>query len=133
MKTIERNVLVLAYLGDSIYEVFVRNYLIHQKIEKVKDLQASAVSFVSAKGQAKILKNWMEEKLLSKEEQELVLRARNHKGTRHPKNTDILTYKYATAFEALIGFWYLEKNFDRLKQMMERVLGESVCTYMEKM
>ena len=133
MKTYEMNVLALAYLGDSIYEVFIRRYLIEKGIVKVKDLQAAAVSYVSAKGQAKIIKEWLDENLLIEKEMDIVLRARNHKGSRHPKNTDILTYKHATAFEALIGYWYLENNFERLNEMMDRILGEKICTYMEKM
>ncbi len=133
MKANELNVLALAYLGDSIYEIYVRKFLIEKGIVKVKELQAGAIKYVSAKGQAYYLKVWQEKELLTKEELEIVSRARNHKGSRHPKNTDILTYKHATALEALIGFWYLEKDFQRLDQMMSLILEEHVCTYMEKM
>lgn len=127
------NPLALAYLGDSIYEIYIRKYLLEQGIIKVKDLQAAAVKYVSAKGQAYYLKNWLDKNLLTKQELDIVYRARNHKGNRHPKNTDIITYKHATALEALIGYWYLEKNFYRLGQMMKRILEELTCTYMEKM
>lgn len=133
MKPSELNVLALAYLGDSIYEIYVRKFLIEKGIVKVKELQAEAIKYVSAKGQAYYLKEWLEQELLEQEELAIVNRARNHKGNRHPKNTDILTYKHATALEALIGFWYLEKNFERLNQMITLILEEQVCTYMEKM
>lgn len=133
MKANEINVLALAYLGDSIYEIYIRKYLLKQGIVKVKQLQDSAVKYVSAKGQAMYLKKWMDLKMLTPNELEIVYRARNHKGNRHPKNTDIITYKHATALEALIGFWYLEKKFDRLNQMMSQILEEQVCMYMEKM
>lgn len=133
MKTRELNILALAYLGDSIYEIYIRKYLIEKGIIKVKALQTEAVTYVSAKGQAGYLKKLLQSHLLTKEEEDIVYRARNHKGTRHPKNTDILTYKHATALEALIGFWYLEKNFVRLEEMMEKMLGDKICTYMEKM
>lgn len=133
MKANELNVLALAYLGDSVYEIYVRRFLIQKGIVKVKELQAEAVSYVSAKGQASYLKKMLENQLFQKEELEIISRARNHKGNRHPKNTDILTYKHATALEALIGFWYLEKNFERLTEMMNFILEEQVCTYMEKM
>ncbi len=133
MKANEMNPLALAYLGDSIYEIYIRKYLLEQGIIKVKDLQAAAVKYVSAKGQAYYLKNWLDKNLLTKQELDIVYRARNHKGNRHPKNTDIITYKHATALEALIGYWYLEKNFYRLGQMMKRILEELTCTYMEKM
>ena len=133
MKANELNILALAYLGDSIYEIYVRKFLIEKGIVKVKELQAEAIKYVSAKGQAYYLKEWMEKNLLTEEELAIVSRARNHKGSRHPKNTDILTYKHATALEALIGFWYLEKNFERLDKMIILILEEQVCTYMEKM
>lgn len=133
VKTNERNVLALAYLGDSIYEIYVRKFLIEKGIVKVKELQAGAIRYVSAKEQAHYLKEWIEKNLLKEEELAIVSRARNHKGNRHPKHTDILTYKHATALEALIGFWYLEKNFERLEEMMTLILEERVCTYMEKM
>lgn len=133
MKANELNVLVLAYLGDSIYEIYVRRFLIEKGIVKVKELQAEAIKYVSARGQAFYLKIFLENKLLKKEELEIVNRARNHKGSRHPKNTDILTYKHATALEALIGFWYLENEFERLNKMMKLILEGQICTYMEKM
>lgn len=133
LKANEMNPLALAYLGDSIYEIYIRKYLLEQGIIKVKDLQTAAVKYVSAKGQAYYLKNWLDKNLLTKQELDIVYRARNHKGNRHPKNTDIITYKHATALEALIGYWYLEKNFYRLGQMMKRILEELTCTYMEKM
>lgn len=99
MKANELNILALAYLGDSIYEIYVRKFLIEKGIVKVKELQAEAIKYVSAKGQAYYLKEWMEKNLLTEEELAIVSRARNHKGSRHPKNTDILTYKHATALE----------------------------------
>ena len=126
----EMNILSLAYLGDSIYEVYIRKYLLKQGISKVKQLQEKAVFYVSAKSQAKYLKIWLESNQLSEEEKNIVLRARNHKGSRHPKNTDILTYKHATALEALVGFWYINQNWKRLNEMMQKILEEEICTYM---
>ncbi len=133
LKPNELNPLALAYIGDSIYEIYIRKYLLEKGITKVKELQEKATKYVSAKGQAFYLKKWIDQNLLTDQELEIVYRARNHKGSRHPKNTDILTYKHATALEALIGFWYLEKNFERLNQMMRQILEEQTCTYMEKM
>lgn len=129
----ELNILALAYLGDSIYEIYIRKFLIQKGIVKVKELQESAIKYVSANGQAHYLKQWIDSNLLAEEELEIVYRARNHKGNRHPKHTDILTYKHATALEALVGFWYLKHQFDRLNEMMKYILEETVCTYMEKM
>ena len=89
-----KNVLALAYLGDSIYEVYIRKYLIDQGIEKVNTLQKEATNYVSAKSQCKYLTQLMEENFFTEEELNIIYRARNHKGSRHPKNTDIITYKY---------------------------------------
>lgn len=118
------NVLALAYLGDSVYEIYIREYLIKKGIEKVKNLQEEAVKFVSAKNQASFLKKMIDENFFTEEELSIVYRARNHKGSRHPKHTDIITYKYSTGFEALIGYLYLEKKEDRIKKIVKEIIGE---------
>ncbi|MDD3341723.1 MAG: ribonuclease III domain-containing protein [Bacilli bacterium] len=118
------NSLVLAYMGDAIYEVYIRNYLIEKKILNVHDLQKEAIKYVSAKGQESYLKKMMEENFLSEEELAVVQRGRNHKGTRHPKNTDIITYKYSTGFEALIGDLYFKQNKNRIDEIMQFIIGE---------
>jgi ribonuclease-3 family protein len=118
------NVLALAYLGDSVYEIYIREYLIKKGIEKVKNLQEEAVKFVSAKSQASFLKKMIDENFFTEEELSIVYRARNHKGSRHPKHTDIITYKYSTGFEALIGYLYLEKREDRIKKIVKEIIGE---------
>lgn len=119
----EKNVLVLAYLGDSIYEVYIREHLINKNIVKVDNLQKEAIKYVSAKAQAKIINDLIEKNILNEEELEIFKRARNHKGTRHPKNTDILTYKYSTGFEAIIGYLYLE-NKERLNKIINIILED---------
>lgn len=133
MRANEINILALAYLGDSIYEIYIRKYLLEQGIVRVKDLQERAIKYVSAKAQSTYLKRWIALDLLTSNELGIVYRARNHKGNRHPKSTDIITYKHATALEALIGYWYLEKQFERLNKMMTKILEEKICMYMEKM
>lgn len=128
------NSLTLAYVGDAIYEVYIRQYLTTvKKIVKVKELQKEAVKYVSARGQAKILKEWIDNNLLTEEEMEVMMRARNHKTISHPKNTDIITYKYATGFEAVFGYLYLEGNQNRLEELIEKIIGEKICIYVEKM
>ena len=89
------NVLVLAYLGDSVYEVYIRKYLIDKKISKVNNLQKEAIKYVSAKGQCNLINNLINNNFLTEEELNVFYRARNHKTNSHPKNTDIITYKYA--------------------------------------
>lgn len=117
------NSLALAYLGDSIYEVYVREYLLKHNIVKVNDLQKNAVKYVSAKGQCKYLMSMIENKFLTDEEITIVTRARNHKSHTSPKNTDIVTYKYSTGLEALIGYLYLSDKKDRIDDIMNYIFN----------
>ena len=114
------NVIVLAYLGDAIYEVYIRESLINKGINKVERLQEESVKYVSAKGQAKILDNLISTGILNEEETDIVKRGRNYKRSAHPKNTNIVTYKYATGFETLIGYLYLT-NKDRLNEILNQI------------
>lgn len=124
MQTKEINVLVLAYLGDTIYENYVRKYLINTGIGNVNDLQKEAINYVSAKSQAKFLTKMIEEGFLNDEEITIVKRARNYKTTSHPKNCDIVTYKYATGLESLIGYLEMENRRERIDEIMNFILGE---------
>ena len=117
------NVISLAYLGDSVYEIYVREYLIKKGLAKVEDLQREAVKYVSAKSQCKILTYLMDNELLNHRELDIVKRGRNYKRTSHPKNTDIVTYKMSSGFEAMIGYLYLNSEKDRLDEIMNYILG----------
>lgn len=123
MKTIEVNSLVLAYLGDTVYEGYVRRYLIDKGISNVNDLQKEAVKYVSAVKQAEFLKQMISVSFLNTDEIDIVMRARNYKTTSHPKSCDIVTYKYATGLEALIGYLKLENKKERIDEIMNFVLG----------
>ena len=122
VNALEVNVLVLAYLGDTIYENYVRKFLINKKIGNVNDLQKEAVNYVSAVNQAKFLQKLMEEDFFSEEEMSVIKRARNYKSNSHPKNCDIVTYKHATALEALIGYLDLIGKKDRIDSIMDKIL-----------
>ncbi|MBR2247760.1 MAG: ribonuclease III [Bacilli bacterium] len=124
MKTCEINVLVLAYLGDTIYENYVRRYLIDKGIANVNDLQSESIKYVSAKNQANYIKEMIDNDFFSSEELDIIKRARNYKTTSHPKNCDIVTYKYATGLEALIGYLELEDNKERINSIMNYILGD---------
>lgn len=117
----EINSLVLAYLGDTIYEDYVRIYLIKQGIANVNDLQTESIKYSSAKAQCEIVKRMINENFFSDEELEIIRRARNHKSTSHPRNCDIVTYKYATGLEALIGFLKLDNNEKRIEEIMKYI------------
>ena len=122
MNLLEINVLVLAYLGDTIYEDYVREYLILKGISNVDALQKEAITYVSAASQASFLQEMMECNFLEDYELDIVKRARNYKTTSHPKNCDIVTYKYATGLEALIGYLRLDCKMERIDEIMNFIL-----------
>lgn len=121
--TKNRNVLVLAYIGDAVYETYIREYLINKSYDKVKDLYNSSIKYVSARGQAEIIKKLLDNNFFNSEETDIIKRARNHKSHSN-KSTDIITYKNATSLEAIIGYHYLNKNEERIKEIMSFILGE---------
>ena len=118
------NVISLAYLGDSVYEVYVREHLIKKGIALVEDLQREAIKFVSAKSQSKIVRWLTDNNYLNNDELDLIKRGRNYTRGSHPKNTDIITYKNSTGFEALIGYLYLDNKIDRLDEIIKYILEE---------
>ena len=120
--TKEINSLVLAYLGDTIYEDYVRIYLIKKGIANVNDLQTESIKYSSAKGQCMLVKRLIDDNFFNEEELEIIKRARNHKTISHPRNCDIVTYKYATGFEALIGYLKLEGKEERINEIMKSIL-----------
>lgn len=111
--------LALAYMGDAIYEVYIREHLLKSGQVKPNQLHQQAVKFVSAKGQAAVILHWLDKGMLSVEEQQIVSRGRNAKSGSIPKNSSVQTYRYSTAFEALLGYHYLAKNEDRLYELMQ--------------
>ncbi len=117
-----KNMLVLAYLGDAIYETYIRKYLIDTGIVKVNKLQSESIKYVSAKSQAEFLKTMIENNYLKEDELKIVITARNHKNNHKPKNCDIITYKYATGLEALIGYLYYNDDFKRIDEIMSLVV-----------
>lgn len=127
MDTKEINVLVLAYLGDTIYENYVRRFLIKSGIANVNDLQKKAVSFVSAPNQAKFVTKMLYANFLNSDEIDVFKRARNYKSTSHPKSCDIITYKFATGLEAIIGYLDFENKKERINEIMKFILGDDVC------
>jgi ribonuclease-3 family protein len=115
------NPLVLAYAGDSVYDTFVRTLLISGGHGQVAKLHKMSIEFVKAKAQADILGEINE--LLTPEEQDIVRRGRNTKSSTMPKNADMLDYRYATGFEALIGYLYLTGQIDRLMEVIRMVIN----------
>ena len=121
----ELNIAALAFIGDAVYEVYVRKHVMETGAAHSDVLHKMAVEYVSAEGQAKAIKALMEEEL-TEEEVALVKRARNHKASNSKKTRashrggNIITDKYATAFEALVGDLYLREDRERLDYLVNR-------------
>jgi len=112
--------LVWAYIGDSVYEIFIRNNLINNSNAKPHKLHIETVKFVKAKAQVQTLNKIYDD--LTDEEKDIVRRGRNVQNHHVPKNVDVAEYAYATAFEALLGFLYLSKQDERLKELLNKCL-----------
>ncbi|SFJ37333.1 Mini-ribonuclease 3 [Thermoflavimicrobium dichotomicum] len=116
----EMNPLVLAYIGDAVYEVYVRQFLIAQGISHPQNLQKEATKYVSAGAQADIVYRIKNE--LAPDELAILKRGRNAKSGSIPKNAKVSDYRYSTGLEALIGFLYLSGNYARLQELMQMIL-----------
>ncbi len=111
--------LTLAYLGDTVYESFIREYLIRKNIFlKINDLHKQAIKYVNAKAQSKAIKSL--EEILTEEEMRVFKRGRNHKKNTSAKNASVIDYRHATGFEALIGFLYLKDEDERLEYIVKK-------------
>ncbi len=109
--------LVLAYLGDAVYELYVRRYLVSGGWTRVDVLHQEAVKFVNAEAQARVLCTLLGS--LSEDEAAIVRRGRNAKSGSIPKNIAVSDYRQGTAFESLIGYLYLAGRTDRIDEIFE--------------
>ncbi|RSK50449.1 Mini-ribonuclease 3 [Bacillus canaveralius] len=112
------NSLALAYLGDGVFELYVRRHLLQSGKVRPHFLHKEATIYVSAKAQARVIHHFLENSFLSQEEIAVVKRGRNAKSGTVPKNTDVQTYRYSTAFEALVGYLYLSGEEERLEEII---------------
>ena len=110
--------LALAYMGDAVYEVYIRHHLLSLGQVKPNKLHKEATKYVSAKSQSAVVHYLLSEQLLTEEEEAIIRRGRNAKSGTVPKNTDVQTYRYSTAFEALIGFLYGSNNQKRMEEII---------------
>ena len=112
--------LTWAYVGDSVYEAYIRTYLVETTNLKPHKLHVNAIKYVKAKAQAEILKKIHDN--LTEKEQEIVRRARNTQNHHVAKNADPADYMYSTAFEGLIGYLYLSNQKERLDNILRMSL-----------
>lgn len=114
--------LTWAYIGDSVYELYIRQYLVNTTKLKPHKLHMEAIKYVRAGAQANILEEI--EESLTNQEQEIVKRGRNAENHHLPKNATIQEYMYSTGLEALIGYLYLSKQDKRLKEILELCIDQ---------
>ena len=111
------NTTTLAYLGDAVFEVIVREKIVTEKPGDVDRAHHTAVRYVSATGQAKAARAMVASGFLTEEEEQIYKRARNHRSMSRPQHADPRDYKVATGFEALLGFLYLSDERQRLREI----------------
>ena len=113
------NPLVLAYIGDAVYEVFVRTYIVSEnKNVKVHGLHKLSINLVKAEGQSNMMKCIMDD--LNENETYIFKRGRNAQSGTVPKHADLMDYRMATGFEALIGYLYLSEDRERLEYIVQK-------------
>ena len=109
--------LQLAYIGDVVYELYVRSFLVETTDLNVNQLHKNAVRFVKAESQAEVIKEIMS--ILTEEEIRMFKRGRNAKSSSVPKNAKLIDYKYATGFESLLGYLYILNRKERIDELFE--------------
>ena len=115
--------LALAYIGDSIYDIMSREYVMKNHLGKINDLHRTVSTLVSARAQASFMKDILENNILTDIEESIYIRGKNQKNNSKAKNASIMEYKLATGLEAVFGYLYLEKNFERLEEMFNYIIN----------
>ncbi len=111
--------LQLAYIGDGVYELFIRTYMLNKKLS-VRVLHKLSTEYVKASSQANIIHKL--DHILTDKEKQVVKSGRNAKSGTMAKNASVIDYKYATGFEALIGYLFLHKEDVRLGQIFSEII-----------
>lgn len=118
------NGIALAFEGDAVYSLYVRRHLIFQGQTKPNQLHRLATKYVSAKAQASLIQKMLEAQLLTEKEEDIYRRGRNANSNTKAKNTDIITYKMSTGFEAVMGYLHMTDQIDRLEVLINWCINE---------
>lgn len=113
------NGLALAFEGDAIYSTYIRKHLIFQGLTKPNQLHRKATHYVSAKAQAMLITKMLEAQLLTEKEEDIYRRGRNANSHTKAKNTDVVTYKMSTGFEAVMGYLHMTNQVKRLEELID--------------
>ena len=113
------NGIALAFEGDAVYSMYIRRHLIFQGLTKPKQLHGEATKYVSAKAQANLISLMLEEGILTEKEEDIYKRGRNANSHTKAKNTDIVTYRMSTGFEAVMGYLHMTEAIERLEELID--------------
>ncbi|MFC3928588.1 Mini-ribonuclease 3 [Streptococcus caprae] len=113
------NGIALAFEGDAVYSMYVRRHLIMTGQTKPNQLHRLATHYVSAKAQAMLVQALLDAQLLTDKEIEIFKRGRNANSQTKAKNTDVVTYKISTGFEAVIGYLHMTGQIERLEELVD--------------
>lgn len=114
--------LALAYIGDGVYEIFIRTYVMNRGNMPVNKMHKASRELVRASSQCKMY--YIIEEMLTEDEKAVLKRGRNAKSVSIPKNGDVTTYRHATGLEALIGYLYIEGKIERIKELIDTGLSQ---------
>lgn len=113
------NGIALAFEGDAVYSMYIRRHLIFQGLTKPNQLHREATKYVSAKAQAYLISLMLEEGILTEKEEDIYKRGRNANSHTKAKNTDIVTYRMSTGFEAVMGYLHMTEAIERLEELID--------------
>jgi len=113
------NGIALAFEGDAVYSMYIRRHLIFQGLTKPNQLHGEATKYVSAKAQANLISLMLEEGILTEKEEDIYKRGRNANSHTKAKNTDIVTYRMSTGFEAVMGYLHMTEAIERLEELID--------------
>ena len=113
------NGIALAFEGDAVYSMYIRRHLIFQGLTKPNQLHMEATKYVSAKAQANLISLMLEEGILTEKEEDIYKRGRNANSHTKAKNTDIVTYRMSTGFEAVMGYLHMTEAIERLEELID--------------
>lgn len=113
------NGIALAFEGDAVYSMYIRRHLIFQGLTKPNQLHREATKYVSAKAQANLISLMLEEGILTEKEEDIYKRGRNANSHTKAKNTDIVTYRMSTGFEAVMGYLHMTEDIERLEKLID--------------
>lgn len=112
----------LAYMGDAVYEVRIREYVLQDARIKTQKINQRAIAFVRADAQADVLRTMLREGFLTEQEAALAKRARNRTNTARPRGSSPAAYKLATGFEAVVGWLYFTEDEERLAAVVREAV-----------